>query len=1047
MRSTAGGGRMLRLSLGLLITIGLIFCQQRVVAPAVARSESMEVVGANSVPRSIADISVLLAQAQPDLQRASALRATAAAEPKPGMSGVEAASFYLTRGKAAGEIGLLQQQLADLRLAVRLYRENGGVSRQSLLSLSLAERFAGNYREALALRMERYREISEAASSLGDIEAFVGFSAEVGDLAEAKRWVSESDRVYTSLETTKRRASPAVINHWRRMNVAAHAEYLAAIGRFDEAVELQRRVVAMARQELVDQRELQSVGFDLQTGEFVQIINQEQRKLAQTLERSGRLVEAEAEIRDGLRLALATFGRASVDTAQSVSMLADALSQQGRFAEAEQLGRAAEQMLLEQGSADGSLVLAGTRLSIADALELQDQDEVACAVYDQVEHALADNELYRRAAIGQRAERVIALYRSGRDVEALGLAQGLLARRQAVFGAAAYATAEADALVAIGIAATGDREEALRRLRIAVPILISGRAINDEAAASARVTRLRFVLESYIDLLAKFGGVVRPDGFDPTAEAFSVADAARGGSTQRAINASAIRAAATTPALADLVRQEQDLAQQIAARQALLASVASLPTAERDERSLEATRDEADRLAAARADLLERIRGGFPAFASLSGAGPITVEQARAALKPDEAMIAIIEGQKRSFVWAVRPDHSVVFAAVPLTAEQIRTRVAALRRAFDTPIGGLGDIPEFDTNLAYQLYAALLVPVESGWRGASTLVMVPDRSLAQLPAALLVTAPPPSVAGARAAVLFAGYRGVPWLIREAAIVQLPSAGTLATLRALSPGDAGRKAFIGFGDPWFRPQNGQGSAQVAGAAVTRGVALRAAPKTEKMASAEIGQLPRLTDTADEVRDVAAVLGADPARDVFLGPRADEKAVRTLKLDDRRIIMFATHGLVPGDLDGLLQPALALSAPTVAGVEGDGLLTMDKVLSLKLNADWVVLSACNTASGDGAGAEAVSGLGRAFFYAGTRSLLATNWAVETNSARLLTTELFRRQAGQGSLSRAEALRQTMLWLIDGDGAKTADGQIVFSYAHPLFWAPYSLYGDPG
>ena len=83
-------------------------------------------------------------------------------------------------------------------------------------------------------------------------------------------------------------------------------------------------------------------------------------------------------------------------------------------------------------------------------------------------------------------------------------------------------------------------------------------------------------------------------------------------------------------------------------------------------------------------------------------------------------------------------------------------------------------------------------------------------------------------------------------------------------------------------------------------------------------------------------------------------------------------------MPGDLDGLTQPALALTAPDVAGVKGDGLLTMEKILTLKLDADWVVLSACNTAAGAGAGAEAASGLGSAFFYAGTRALLVTRRA---------------------------------------------------------------------
>ena len=151
----------------------------------------------------------------------------------------------------------------------------------------------------------------------------------------------------------------------------------------------------------------------------------------------------------------------------------------------------------------------------------------------------------------------------------------------------------------------------------------------------------------------------------------------------------------------------------------------------------------------------------------------------------------------------------------------------------------------------------------------------------------------------------------------------------------------------------------------------------------------------------------------------GVAANEKNVKSMDLSNRKVIAFATHGLVPGDLNGLEQPALALTAPEVAGIDGDGLLTMDEILGLKLNADWVVLSACNTASGDGAGAEAVSGLGRAFFYAGARALLVSNWPVETRSARLLTTDLFKRQSENPNLTRAEALRQTMLGLMDKEG----------------------------
>jgi CHAT domain-containing protein len=268
--------------------------------------------------------------------------------------------------------------------------------------------------------------------------------------------------------------------------------------------------------------------------------------------------------------------------------------------------------------------------------------------------------------------------------------------------------------------------------------------------------------------------------------------------------------------------------------------------------------------------------------------------------------------------------------------------------------------------------------------------------------------------------------------------------------------------VGFGDPWFNQKqaseakaNLKQKTQVAAiksrGLKTRGrpLRLRSAPATAKLDSAGIGLLPRLSDTVAEVRSMAMALNADLEQDVFLGAQASEGAVKNTGLSGYRVISFATHGLVPGDLDGLTQPALALSAPEVANdPNNDGLLTLGEILGLKLDADWVVLSACNTGSGEGEGAEAVSGLGRAFFYAGTRALLVSNWPVETTSAKALTSELFRRQAANDNLSRGEALRQSMLTLIKGPGyVDTESGKTVFSYAHPIFWAPFSLVGDGG
>jgi CHAT domain-containing protein len=279
---------------------------------------------------------------------------------------------------------------------------------------------------------------------------------------------------------------------------------------------------------------------------------------------------------------------------------------------------------------------------------------------------------------------------------------------------------------------------------------------------------------------------------------------------------------------------------------------------------------------------------------------------------------------------------------------------------------------------------------------------------------------------------------------------------LLTLRKLPAGTASRQPLIGFGDPLFSREQADEAAkddkpvQVADAAnVTRGAPLkrRNSPKLDGVDSLQLAQLPRLPDTAEELKSIALALQADPAKVLNLGKDASEKNVKTMNLSNFKIIAFATHGLVPGELDGLAQPALALTAPALADSDGDGLLTMEEVLALKLDADWVVLSACNTGAGVVAGAEAASGLGRAFFYAGTRALLLTNWSVHSESARELITDLFKRQADDPALTRGQALQQAMMALVDGPGYVGAAGKTEFSYAHPLFWAPYSVVGDGG
>jgi CHAT domain-containing protein len=483
----------------------------------------------------------------------------------------------------------------------------------------------------------------------------------------------------------------------------------------------------------------------------------------------------------------------------------------------------------------------------------------------------------------------------------------------------------------------------------------------------------------------------------------------------------------------------------------------------RDDAVIKATKATIDKLRAERATVRDDISKRFPSYAELIDPQPPSVDQIKEALTDGESMLSFYFGRNKSFVWAVPKDGPVAFAAIAATSGEIQSRVNKLREALEPQAAMISDIPPFDLALGYELYSLLLKPVEGGWKQSKSLIVVTNGALGLLPLSLLPTAQ--ATIDTNDDPLFSSYRKVPWLARTHAVSMVPSSASLRTLRNLPPGKPGRSELIAFGDPVFSAEQEQAQekaqekadeqaeaapAKLADASNTmRGLPLkrRSSPKLEGVDSAELAMLPRLPDTADELKSIALALQADPAKALNLGKQANERVVKTVDLSGFKVLAFATHGLVPGELDGLTQPALALSAPAVAGVDGDGLLTMEEILALKLDADWVVLSACNTGAASGDGAEAASGLGRAFFYAGTRAILVTNWSVHSQSAKELVSDLFKRQADDPKLTRAEALRQAMLALMDGPGYLGADGKTEFAYAHPLFWAPYSIIGDGG
>jgi CHAT domain-containing protein len=331
---------------------------------------------------------------------------------------------------------------------------------------------------------------------------------------------------------------------------------------------------------------------------------------------------------------------------------------------------------------------------------------------------------------------------------------------------------------------------------------------------------------------------------------------------------------------------------------------------------------------------------------------------------------------------------------------------------------------EFDPGLSFGLYRQLIAPLEGVIGSKLRLSFVLDGPLTSLPPQLLVTRDPAGKS----------LKDIDWLVRRHAVTVLPSLASLKVLRGHSATSPAAKPLIGFANPVFgtTPQP----------PVQRVAADSTAIKPIRGPVADVHNLDLdpLPETADELQQVAASLGATQA-DIFLGPEATETRVKQSKLDDYRILYFATHGLLAGEVAQIAklnaEPALVLTYPDHPTEFDDGLLTASEAAQLQLNADWVVLSACNTAAGDTPGAEALSGLAAAFFYAGGRSLLVSHWAVNSQSAVRLMVGTFLAIAADPRLSHGEALRKSILAMIDGPEPE---------WAQPLYWAPFVVVGEP-
>jgi CHAT domain-containing protein len=1007
-------------------------------------------------PRTIVDITAILDQQKPDTERASRAQAAVDATRPETADAPALVAFYLRRGDARSELGRLSEAIADLREGIAVGHENGVDVTGLRSQLGYLYSWSGDNKLALQSFLAVAQENDKPETELRLFSCYRWTSQVyiyLGDLVRAEEYVRKSDVLFE--KNLPRLKNDKFRDGYAREVYFGRGRLFEARGQYREAEE-QYRIAGELSEKFLRALAGQASAAFLSNQETARdnLIASGGRAKA----RQGRFAEGEADARQALLNRLSLVGKYNLTTTRTIPYLSAILIEEGRYAEAEKLTRAAIEIYLSIGASKDSLAFAFNLSELGAILGLQGHWDEAAKVYGDLEQQISNWETARRDDLLLNPSRIYALYRAGRLAPGLTEATAMAARLKDRVGESHFDYAIARGMLGVGLAGAGRESEAVEEFRAAVPVIASGLTASvdeDSSGTAARNLYARIVIESYISVLARSAGRSKQYATGAAADALRLADLIRGQSVQNAIAGSAARASANNPELAKLARQEQDLQKQIGAQLDSLNNALALPPQERNNDELRSVRHRIDELRGQRAAAREKIGKLFPAYSELIHPKPPSVSEIRKVLKAEEALVSIYLGQDESFVWAVPMDGEVAFAAIPATRREVESKVRRLREALEPNAAMISEIPAFDVALGYELYNALLKPVEGGWKKAQHLIVVTNGALGLLPLSLLPTAS--AKIDTNDDPLFSSYRGVPWLARNYAVTTVPSSAALRTLRQLPAGKAGRGELIAFGDPLFSADQATEAANEkasilvadAGLATTRGMPLkrRSSPKLEGVDSAELAMLPRLPDTADELKSIALALRADPSKALKLEKYANEDAVKTMDLSQIKVLAFATHGLVPGELNGLTQPALALSAPSVAGVEGDGLLTMEEILALKLDADWVVLSACNTGAGAGAGAEAASGLGLAFFYAGTRAVLVTNWSVHSQSARELVTDLFKRQADDPKLARGEALRQAMMTLVDGPGYAGADGKTEFAYAHPLFWAPYSIIGDGG
>ena len=416
------------------------------------------------------------------------------------------------------------------------------------------------------------------------------------------------------------------------------------------------------------------------------------------------------------------------------------------------------------------------------------------------------------------------------------------------------------------------------------------------------------------------------------------------------------------------------------------------------------------------------VRQKAPAVAELATPRPLPVREFQRRLRTGEAIVATLVTPRDLYIWAIT-QRGVTVARQRIGETEIRSTVQRLRAGL-VPGGGsgAGKLPPFDAAAAYEIYRLVFEPIAGSLQGITDVVWFGHGPLGSVPPAVLVTAPPtrPKLSTP------AEFAATPFLVDRYAFAALADLSLFPWQRDKAAAGQREDRFLGVGAPLLTAD------EIAG-----GLRSRTYELAGGLDGKELAQLPKLAESVDEMKGLAAVVGESNST-LWLGPEASEKRFVGDALLGYQTIALATHGFLSGDVRDVPEPALMLALDPGARDRFDGILTSREIAALKLDANLVILSACNTAGADGRPrGETFTGLSQAFFTAGARSLMVSHWPVMSGAAVQLTVGTL------GESRKPGATLSRSLQLAMQQARKSGAASPIES--HPSYWGPFVIAGD--